>query len=367
MRIRTVHLPPGDTLIHAGGLLTTLYFVEQGSLEVLDPSDGAILAVLSKGDFFGGLPPLHQPQSLKNRGSRGSSPGMAPRSLVVAKSRFIVRALTYCDLHYVERDEFAALLLSYPEFVENLVSHFELTVPLAGSATISQSIFPTSLPITSTHIPSAGSRRCYQVTVTCDNNINIIPPPLAINHAPAKDLFCMNRDQKRQQSVSSPCIPPVYLHKDGAVGLMTRFSSSCIFTETPLLHVPPPPSQNPSRARLPESWLLPNRCRRSKLCSWELERLQRLLEHSTTGISDDEMVVPPGVDNAERDSSTSPTATTIATSTSHGDLEERLSAQMAQRFSKMELFSSAHFGIGMRFEVVCYVSSLPVKKSMWGD
>ncbi|KAM3178521.1 hypothetical protein ACTXT7_002401 [Hymenolepis weldensis] len=133
LRIRTVHLPPGDTLIHAGGLLTTLYFVEQGSLEVLDPSDGAILAVLSKGDFFGGLPPLHQPQSLKSRGSRGLPPGLAPRSLVVAKSRFVVRALTYCDLHYVERDEFAALLLSYPEFVENLVSHFELTVPLAGS------------------------------------------------------------------------------------------------------------------------------------------------------------------------------------------------------------------------------------------
>ncbi|VUZ41834.1 unnamed protein product [Hymenolepis diminuta] len=55
--------------------------------------------------------------------------------------------------------------------------------------------------------------------------------------------------------------------------------------------------------------------------------------------NDDEMVAPTGVDNGERDSSTSPTATTITTSTSHGDLEERLrgSAQMAQRFSKMEL------------------------------
>lgn len=159
----------------------------------------------------------------------------------------------------------------------------------------------------------------------------------------------MNRDQKRQQSVSSPCIPPVYLHKDGAVGLMTRFSSYCIFTETPLLQVPPPPSQNPSRARLPESWLSPDRRRRSKLCSWELERLQRLLEHSTTGVSDDEMVVPPGVDSGERDSSTSPTATTIATSTSHGDLEERLSAQMAQRFSKMELWVLFAFFTSWRF------------------
>lgn len=107
--------------------------MEQGSLEVLDPTDGAILAVLSKGDFFGGLPPLHHPTSISTRGSRGLPPGLALRGLVAAKSRFIVRALTYCDLHYVERDEFASLLLSYPEFVDNLVAHFELTMPLAGS------------------------------------------------------------------------------------------------------------------------------------------------------------------------------------------------------------------------------------------
>ncbi|VDM30936.1 unnamed protein product [Hydatigera taeniaeformis] len=124
LRIRTVHLPPGDTLIHAGGLLTCLYFVEQGSLEVLDPQDGAILAVLSKGDFFGGLPPLQ-------KRSQHVLTAMAC-GLITAKSRFIVRALTYCDLHYVEQEELACLLHNYPELIDNLVAHFELTMPLAG-------------------------------------------------------------------------------------------------------------------------------------------------------------------------------------------------------------------------------------------
>lgn len=70
---------------------------------------------------------------MSNRGS-GLAVGLATfKGAIAAKSRFIVRALTYCDLHYVEREEFAALLLSYPELLENLVMHFELTMPLAGS------------------------------------------------------------------------------------------------------------------------------------------------------------------------------------------------------------------------------------------
>ncbi|VEL16283.1 unnamed protein product [Protopolystoma xenopodis] len=57
LRLRAIHLPPGDTLIHAGGLLSTLYYVARGSLEVLD-SDGSILAVLNAGDMIGGLAPI---------------------------------------------------------------------------------------------------------------------------------------------------------------------------------------------------------------------------------------------------------------------------------------------------------------------
>ncbi|CUT99305.1 potassium voltage gated channel subfamily H [Echinococcus multilocularis] len=284
LRIRTVHLPPGDTLIHAGGLLTCLYFVEQGSLEVLDPQDGAILAVLSKGDFFGGLPPLQeQPQNSLSTMAHG---------LIAAKSRFIVRALTYCDLHYVEQEELAGLLHNYPELIGNLVAHFELTMPLAGIG----------------------------------------------KYLTEADLFCLSRDQKQQQQQDQQQLhsphggtSPVCLHK--------TTSSSCVFTETPLLQVPPR-AQMQSRARLPDTWL--GDCRRRKLCSWELERLQRLLEHSATAMVADSASAPniDGDGGGGIDSSTSSTATTTTTASpppSHMDLEERLSAQMAQRFNKMEM------------------------------
>uniref|UniRef100_A0A2I3TRS0 Cyclic nucleotide-binding domain-containing protein n=1 Tax=Pan troglodytes TaxID=9598 RepID=A0A2I3TRS0_PANTR len=35
MKFKTTHAPPGDTLVHAGDLLTTLYFISRGSIEIL--------------------------------------------------------------------------------------------------------------------------------------------------------------------------------------------------------------------------------------------------------------------------------------------------------------------------------------------
>lgn len=133
LRLRTLHMPPGDTLIHPGGLLSSLFFVEHGSLEVLDPYDGAILAVLSVGDFFGGLPPpfsKHHHHGLHHSSPNGAFIRTSP---IAAKCRFIVRALTYCDLHYLEREDLADLFHLYPELAENFVGHFELTIPLAGT------------------------------------------------------------------------------------------------------------------------------------------------------------------------------------------------------------------------------------------
>ena len=122
------------------------------------------------------------------------------------------------------------------------------------------------------------------------------------------------------------------------------------------MRVPPPPTLGQSRARVPDAWLTDRR--RRKLSSWELERLQRLLEHSSdvpfasevsdtitaaaaaaaaAGATDsDGVAVGGGID-----SSTSPIATTTTTAStappSTSDLEERLTTQIAQRFSKMEM------------------------------
>ena len=51
MKFKTTHAPPGDTLVHRGDLLTALYFVSRGSLEVLE-NDRTVVAVLTKGILF---------------------------------------------------------------------------------------------------------------------------------------------------------------------------------------------------------------------------------------------------------------------------------------------------------------------------
>ncbi|KAL5963076.1 hypothetical protein TSMEX_009193 [Taenia solium] len=174
---------------------------------------------------------------------------------------------------------------------------------------------------------------CKSVDEQSDANESIKNIVVVCTIVHSQDLFCLSRDQEQQQSHSpSGGAYPIRLHK--------RTSSSCVFTETPLLQVPPR-TQMHSRARLPDTWL--DDRRRRKLCSWELERLQRLLEHSATTMFADSTSAP-NVDGdgggGGVDSSTSPTATTTTTASPpppHTDLEERLSAQMTQRFNKMEM------------------------------
>uniref|UniRef100_A0A671T7V5 Potassium channel, voltage gated eag related subfamily H, member 7 n=1 Tax=Sinocyclocheilus anshuiensis TaxID=1608454 RepID=A0A671T7V5_9TELE len=44
MRFKTTHAPPGDTLVHCGDVLTALYFVARGSIEIL--RDDIVVAIL---------------------------------------------------------------------------------------------------------------------------------------------------------------------------------------------------------------------------------------------------------------------------------------------------------------------------------
>ena len=47
MKFETTHAPPGDTLVHAGDLLTTLYFISRGSIEIL--RGDVVVAILGMG------------------------------------------------------------------------------------------------------------------------------------------------------------------------------------------------------------------------------------------------------------------------------------------------------------------------------
>lgn len=46
MRFKTTHAPPGDTLVHAGDVISALYFISRGSIEIL--RDDVVVAILGK-------------------------------------------------------------------------------------------------------------------------------------------------------------------------------------------------------------------------------------------------------------------------------------------------------------------------------
>ena len=44
MKFKTTHAPPGDTLVHQGDVLVSLYFISRGSIEIV--KDDVVLAIL---------------------------------------------------------------------------------------------------------------------------------------------------------------------------------------------------------------------------------------------------------------------------------------------------------------------------------
>ncbi|KAL0963792.1 hypothetical protein UPYG_G00313640 [Umbra pygmaea] len=107
MRFQTTHAPPGDTLVHCGDVLTALYFLSRGSIEIL--KDDIVVAILGKNDIFGEMIHLY------------AKPG---------KANADVRALSYCDLHTIQREDLLEVLDMYPEFADFFLTNLELTFNL---------------------------------------------------------------------------------------------------------------------------------------------------------------------------------------------------------------------------------------------
>ncbi|XP_049335104.1 potassium voltage-gated channel subfamily H member 7 isoform X3 [Astyanax mexicanus] len=112
MRFKTTHAPPGDTLVHSGDILTALYFLARGSIEIL--KDDIVVAILGKNDIFGEMVHLY------------GKPG---------KANADVRALSYCDLHTLEREELLEVMDMYPEFADYFWSNLDLTFNLRDENT----------------------------------------------------------------------------------------------------------------------------------------------------------------------------------------------------------------------------------------
>ncbi|KAL7049357.1 hypothetical protein ACKWTF_003664 [Chironomus riparius] len=104
LKFKTTHAPPGDTLVHKGDVLTHLYFIARGSIEIL--KDDVVMAILGKDDIFGENPCIYP---------------------TLGKSNSNVRALTYCDLHKISRDDLLDVLDLFPEFYDSFCNSLEIT------------------------------------------------------------------------------------------------------------------------------------------------------------------------------------------------------------------------------------------------
>ncbi|XP_027885593.1 potassium voltage-gated channel subfamily H member 6 isoform X2 [Xiphophorus couchianus] len=107
MRIKTVHAPPGDTLIHYGDFLDSLFFISRGSIQVM--RDYVVVGLLEKNDIFG--EPIHL----------YDEPG---------RSNADVCTITYCDLHRIPREDLLDVLDMYPSFADNFWRNLEITYDL---------------------------------------------------------------------------------------------------------------------------------------------------------------------------------------------------------------------------------------------
>ncbi|XP_070577812.1 voltage-gated delayed rectifier potassium channel KCNH1-like isoform X2 [Ptychodera flava] len=101
------HSAPGDILYHQGESIETLCFVVSGSLEVIQ--DDEVVAILGKGDVFG------------DNFWKEPNLGQAAAN---------VRALTYCDLHSIKREDLLEVLDFYSSFAQSFARNMVLTYNL---------------------------------------------------------------------------------------------------------------------------------------------------------------------------------------------------------------------------------------------
>ncbi|XP_039292753.1 potassium voltage-gated channel subfamily H member 8 isoform X2 [Nilaparvata lugens] len=123
LHIRTNFCAPGEYLIHKGDALSSIYYLCNGSMEVVQ--NGMVVAILGKGDLVGcdisgylqggggglGVVSANGGACTGAGGAGGGSP-----LDVVTKSSCDVKALTYCDLKCINIQGLVEVLRLYPEY-----------------------------------------------------------------------------------------------------------------------------------------------------------------------------------------------------------------------------------------------------------
>ncbi|XP_072944141.1 voltage-gated delayed rectifier potassium channel KCNH8 isoform X1 [Epargyreus clarus] len=113
LHIRNNFCAPGEYLVHKGDALTYIYYICNGSMEVMQ--NEMVVAILGKGDLVGCDMNTH----LQAYNGIGPSQGNNPD--VVVKSSSDVKALTYCDLKCIHMSGLAEVLRLYPEYQQQFI------------------------------------------------------------------------------------------------------------------------------------------------------------------------------------------------------------------------------------------------------
>ncbi|MBI4446427.1 MAG: cyclic nucleotide-binding domain-containing protein [Acidobacteria bacterium] len=99
LEMRPVIYMPGDYIIRAGDIGEEMYFISQGTVEVLSADERKVYAVLKSGEFFGEM-------ALLFNQLREAS----------------VRALDYCDLYLLTRASLERTLVRHPEIAARITA-----------------------------------------------------------------------------------------------------------------------------------------------------------------------------------------------------------------------------------------------------
>ncbi|XP_068629562.1 potassium voltage-gated channel subfamily H member 8-like isoform X3 [Battus philenor] len=113
LHIRNNFCAPGEYLVHKGDALTYIYYICNGSMEVMQ--NDMVVAILGKGDLVGCDMNTHLHAF---NGTGGSQP---TNQDVVVKSSSDVKALTYCDLKCIHMGGLSEALRLYPEYQQEFI------------------------------------------------------------------------------------------------------------------------------------------------------------------------------------------------------------------------------------------------------
>ncbi|XP_070244961.1 voltage-gated inwardly rectifying potassium channel KCNH6 isoform X1 [Bos mutus] len=218
VKFKTTHAPPGDTLVHLGDVLSTLYFISRGSIEIL--RGDVVVAILGKNDIFG------EPVSLHAR------PG---------KSSADVRALTYCDLHKIQRADLLEVLDMYPAFADSFWSKLEVTFNLRDAG--------GGLQSSPQQAPGSQDHQGFFLSDNQSGEQNRPPPELGPHPCSQGYSLLGPRSQAsmgaghpgKEMHSSHPLPSP---HPAGAAPSLSISDASGLWPEL-LQQVPPRPNQSP--------------------------------------------------------------------------------------------------------------------------